>query len=73
MAIGFVIVWKSEWILQNFGTVAWAEAKLGTEGGTRIFYKLIGLAVIFLAILYMTGLIEGIILGIFSRLFMINN
>lgn len=69
LAIGFLIVWKSEWILQNFGTVAWAEAKLGTSGGSRFFYKLIGLSIIIISILYLTGLIEGVILAIFSRLF----
>lgn len=72
ISIGILIVWKSEWILQNFGTVAWAEAKLGTEGGTRLFYKLIGLVVILISILYMTRLIDNIILAFFSRLFMIN-
>lgn len=68
-AIGFVIVWKSEWFLQNFGAIPWAEAKLGTSGGSRLFYKLIGLGVIFVGILMMTGLFGGLLLGTVGRLF----
>lgn len=69
IAIGFLIIWKSEWLLNNFGRVDWAEQHLGSDGGTRIFWKLIGLGVIFLAMLYMFGMIEGIISAIFSPLF----
>ena len=69
IAIGFLIVWKSEWILQNFGANGWAEAHLGTEGGSRLLYKLIGIIIMFVAVLYMTGLIEGILLSIFGGLF----
>lgn len=71
IGIGFVIVWQSEWLLQNFGTNAWAEQKLGTDGGSRLLYKLIGIIIMFLALLYMTGLIEGILLAVFGRLFMV--
>lgn len=66
IGIGFVIIWKSEWFLVQFGRIPWAEEHLGAEGGTRLFYKLIGLAVIFLAFLYMGGFIQGIILWIFA-------
>ncbi|MFA6533582.1 MAG: hypothetical protein WCT37_00240 [Patescibacteria group bacterium] len=71
MAIGFVVVWKSEWILQNFGGNAWAEHYLGSDGGSRLLYKLIGLGVIFISILYMTYLIDGILLAIFKTIFVI--
>ncbi len=71
IAAGFMLVWKSEWIYQNFGGIAWAEKHFGTEGGSRIFYKLIGIFVILVSILIMTGLIGGIIKAIFSRLFMV--
>jgi len=69
VAFGFLLVWKSDWILNNFGRIDWAEAKLGTEGGTRLFWKLIGLGIIIMAMLYMFGFIEGIITSIFSPLF----
>ena len=69
IAFGFLIIWKSEWIFSNFGRVDWAEEHLGTEGGTRLLWKLIGLTVIFLALLYMFGMLEGIIGAIFSPLF----
>lgn len=69
IAVGFVLIWQSNWIVNNFGRIDWAEIHLGTEGGTRLFWKLIGLGVIFLAMLYMFGLVEGIIWWIFSPLF----
>ena len=73
IALGFVLVWKADWIVNNFGRVDWAEIHLGTEGGTRIMWKLIGLAMIFLSMLYMFGFIEGMIGAIFSPLFRSGN
>jgi len=69
IAIGFLLIWKADWIVNNFGRIDWAEEKLATEGGTRLLWKLIGLAVIIIATLYMFGFIEGIIGAIFSPLF----
>ena len=69
IVIGFLLIWKSDWIVNNFGRVDWAEIKLGAEGGTRLLWKLIGLAVIIIAMLYMFGFIEGVIGAIFSPLF----
>lgn len=63
------MVIKSEWLLSAFGRVNWAEAHLGTEGGTRIFYKLLGLITIFVSLMIMTGMIEGVLFAIFSPLF----
>lgn len=65
--IGFIIIWKSEWFLQNFGRIDWAEIHLGADGGTRLFYKLLGLAVIIISFLYMSGFIEGLLITIFVR------
>jgi len=64
---GVVIVWKSEWIYREFGEVDWAEKHLGTEGGSRLFYKLIGLVVIFLGFFIISG-IWDLLLGGFVRL-----
>ena len=66
---GCIMVIKSEWLLSAFGRVNWAEIHLGTEGGTRFFYKLIGIITIFVSLLIMTGMIEGVIVAIFSPLF----
>lgn len=54
-ALGALIVWKSEWIYRTFGSVATAEKYLGFEGGTRLMWKLVGLLVIFMSWLYLTG------------------
>ncbi len=69
IAAGMVLILKSEWFLANFGRIDWAEIHLGAEGGTRLFYKLIGLATILVSILIMTGLIEGVLMAIFGPLF----
>ena len=67
IGIGFVITWKSDWIMNNFGRIAWAEAKLGMEGGTRLLWKLIGITTIIFAFLYMTGAMGGILTAIFGK------
>jgi len=69
VALGAGIVMKSEWIVQNFGSAAWAEEHLGSSGGSRLLYKLIGLAIIFFSLLSMAGLMDNILLGIFGSLF----
>lgn len=63
IVIGFLVIWKSEWIFEQFGSVDWAEINL--SGGTRFFWKLVGLGIIFVAFLTMSGIIEGILAAIF--------
>lgn len=67
--IGFLFVWKTEWLMQNIGTIEWAEEKLATSGGTRTFYKLLGIIIIFVGLMMMSGLLGGLILGTVGRLF----
>lgn len=69
MALGIVMVIKTEWFIQNLGSNAWAEAHLGSEGGSRLMYKLIGIGFFVIALLGMTGLLGNIILGVFGGLF----
>ncbi len=69
VAVGAIIVIKSEKIFNALGTVEWAERKLGTEGGSRLFYKLVGLGVILISFFYMSGILQSIGLAIFGRLF----
>jgi hypothetical protein len=69
IAIGTLLIIKTQWFIQNFGTNSWAEQHMGTSGGTRLMYKLVGLAIIIISTLAVTGLLGGIILGIFGSLF----
>lgn len=69
MALGVVMVIKTEWFIQNLGSNAWAEQHLGSEGGSRLMYKLIGIGFFVVALLGMTGLLGNIILGVFGGLF----
>ena len=55
IVIGFIIIWKSDWLMDNIGRIEWAEAHLGSDGGTRLFYKLIGVVIILLSFLLMSG------------------
>ena len=66
---GFCLVWQANWIVTTFGHIPWAEKHLGSEGGSRLMIKLIGILVIFIAMLYIFGFIEGVIWGIFGSLF----
>jgi hypothetical protein len=69
IALGFLIVWKTSWIVQNLGTNAWAEAKLGSSGGTRLMYKLLGVIIIIFGMLMITGLSEGFLMGTIGKVF----
>ena len=61
VAIGFIIIWKTEWLLQNMGRIGWAEQHLGTEGGSRTMYKLIGILIIFVGFMYATDLTDNVL------------
>lgn len=69
VALGAIMVIKTDWFLNSFGTNAWAEEHLGTEGGSRLMYKLLGLLFIFISMLAVTGQLGPMILAIFGRLF----
>ena len=65
---GVVFIIKTEWFLENFGTIAWAEEHLGTSGGSRLAYKLLGLVLIFVGMLLVTNLMQGFLMGTVGRL-----
>lgn len=65
VVVGFLFVWKSEWILEQFGRVDWAEQKLASSGGTRMFWKLFGLGIILASLFYLSGILQGIVSFIF--------
>jgi len=67
--VGVLFIVYTEWFYQNFGQIDWAEQKLGSSGGTRLFYKLVGLGIIIISLLGVSGGLGGIILGIFGGMF----
>ncbi|OGY41580.1 MAG: hypothetical protein A2Y82_01140 [Candidatus Buchananbacteria bacterium RBG_13_36_9] len=68
VVVGPLLVIKAEWFLENFGRIEWAEAHLGTEGGTRLFYKLLGIIFIFFGLTMIFNLFGGIVTWVFSPL-----
>jgi len=55
IAVGAFLVIKTEWFMTNFGRIAWFEDKLGSEGGSRLGYKLLGIIIIFIGIILLSG------------------
>ncbi|EKD32831.1 MAG: hypothetical protein ACD_76C00139G0005 [uncultured bacterium] len=68
-AIGFSMTWKTEWYLSIFGRVEWAERHLGVEGGTRLFYKLLGIVVVIIGVFLAANLLGDILIGTIGRFF----
>jgi len=68
VALGSALVIKTEWFVENFGTNAWAEEKLGTSGGSRLFYKLLGLIAIFFGFLLITNLFSTFIAATIGKM-----
>ena len=68
IAIGALITIKSEAMLNVFGRIGFFEQHLGTSGGTRLGYKLIGFFVVFIGMLVLTNMISGFILWVLSPL-----
>lgn len=55
-AYGFII--KTDAVLSFFGRMDFFEKWLGTDGGSRLGYKLIGVIIIFFGFLIAFGLID---------------
>ncbi|MFA5183923.1 MAG: hypothetical protein WC456_00170 [Patescibacteria group bacterium] len=55
IAAGAALVIKTEWFINNFGRIAWFEEKMGSDGGSRLGYKLIGVGLLFIGIITLTG------------------
>lgn len=66
--LGFVLVWKTEMFMGIMGYVDWAERWLG-GGGTRLFYKLLGVAIVVIGVMVMTNLFESFMVGLIGGLF----
>ncbi|MBU0636968.1 MAG: hypothetical protein ABH818_02410 [Patescibacteria group bacterium] len=72
ITVGTLMVVKSEWLLNNFGRITFFEIHLGSDGGSRLGYKLVGLIVIFIGTLIMTGMINGFLEWVLSPLLRYN-
>jgi hypothetical protein len=59
IAAGMSLVIKTEWMYSMFGSIPWADEHLGFEGGSRLFYKLLGVIICFFGILTAFGLFRG--------------
>lgn len=69
LAIGIIFVWKTFQLVNFFGKIDWAERHLAAGlGGTYFLYKIIGIVVIVLSIMYAFGLID-LILSPFAGIF----
>lgn len=52
---GVLLLAKTEWFLNNFGRMGWFEEKLGSAGGSRLGYKLVGFIFVLVGIIVATG------------------
>ena len=57
--LGALLVIKTEPIYNFFGPVPFAEKYIHSEGGSRLFYKLIGITIILVGFSLITGLHRG--------------
>lgn len=67
-AIGPFLILKTEWFLTSFGRNEWAEQKFSSYGGTRFFYKVLGLIMIFFGMTMMLDLFGGMVMWVFGPL-----
>lgn len=68
VVVGFMMAWKTNFFLDLLGPVYWAERHF-FSGGTRFFYKLLGVAIIILGLIVMTNLFDIIIGGFITSIF----
>ena len=68
IAVGTSMVSKTGWYLGILGRVYWAERNLG-GGGSRMFYKLMGVGVVLIGIIIVTDLWERLVGGFLINLF----
>ena len=65
IALGLFVSIKSEWMLKFFGYSEWAETKFRIWGGSRMFYKLIGIAIVFGTVMFITDWAQDILSQLF--------
>ncbi len=55
LLVGFVFVWKTDFVVNTVGHFSWAERHLG-GAGTFTFYKLLGVGLLLFGMLLITGI-----------------
>ena len=66
--LGVLFVWKTDIFYSMLGSVEWADRTFG-GGGTRTFYKLMGVGILLIGVMVMTNLFEILIGGFVKSLF----
>lgn len=66
--VGALITIKSEAMMSMFGRVGFFEKYLGTEGGSRLGYKLLGILVFFIGVMVMMDLFGSFMMWMLSPL-----
>ncbi|MFA5029849.1 MAG: hypothetical protein WC518_03905 [Patescibacteria group bacterium] len=65
--VGFLMVFRPKFFLDAIGEQAWMEKVFGSGGGIS-GYKVMGVVIVIISFLIMTGLIEGVLMAIFGPL-----
>jgi hypothetical protein len=68
-AVGAIVTIKADWFYRNFGTIPMFDKYLGSEGGGRLGYKLIGIGIALIGMMLMTNLLGIFIQSTIGRLF----
>jgi hypothetical protein len=66
--IGALITIKSEAMMNMFGRVGFFEKYLGTEGGSRLGYKLLGILIFLIGVMLATNVFGDFMLWLLSPL-----
>ena len=66
LVAGAGMVMKTEFLVNNFGRIPFFDKYLGSEGGTRLGYKIIGLLTAFIGILMVTNLYNDFMMWVLS-------
>lgn len=58
MALGFLIVFKSDWIYNNVGPIGTFERFLRLNGGSRLGYQILGILIIVLGFIITVNMFD---------------
>jgi hypothetical protein len=72
--VGFTMVWKTANWIEMFGRNSWAEEHLSSGfgsgmGGSWMLYKLLGIIMILAAFMYVTGLLQQLLVSVLGTFF----
>ncbi|MGH9857467.1 MAG: hypothetical protein ACRD4B_06440 [Acidobacteriota bacterium] len=69
MAIGFVMVWRTNWFIQNFGDLGDA---FGITNANWMSWKVFGVGFLFLGFLIALGILQLFLAATLGRFFIFN-